>query len=304
MITIFTTPKPFKGHSGVIQRNAIRSWAQLQPKAQIIIFGDEEGIAEVVRDLGLLHVPTVQRSEYGTPLISAMFQMAQQLSTNPLMCYVNADIMLTSSFVNAVRTASAAKAKFVMTGRRTLIDLNESWDFDQAEWEQALVQYVAAKGTLDNWVAMDYFTFPRGMYSDIPPFVVGRARWDNWMIYSALRRKIAVIDATHDLLAIHQNHDYSHLKGGLSDCFVSPEGQRNQELYGLQTCIGTVDATVQLRDGQLHRTFGRESFSRRLDTLPIFNPNLAKLAWPLYTARFVARSLRSGSTRPVTPQQF
>jgi hypothetical protein len=298
MITIFTTPKPFRGHSGVIQRNAIRSWSLLRPKPQIIIFGNEEGIAEITAELGLTHVSSVERTEHGTPLISAMFHAAQRMSVNPLCCYVNADIMLTSSFVSALQAVAAAKPQFIMTGRRTLVDLETLWDFGQPAWEEKLIGFTTEKGKLDSWVAMDYFAFPRGLYMDVPPFVVGRARWDNWMIYSALQRGIPVIDATQDLLAIHQNHDYSHLKGGLKDCFVSPEGQRNQELYGLQTCIGTVDATYLLKNGKLRRPLGRSALSRRLDTLPIFNPGLARLAWPLVAARNL---LRPGSA---SSQQF
>lgn len=304
MITIFTTPKPFRGHSGIIQRNAIRSWTLLRPKPQIVIFGDEEGIADMAAELSLTHVAKVKRSEHGIPLISAMFHEAQRLSLHPLMCFVNADIMLTSSFVSALRAVSAAKPRFVMTGRRTLLDVEKLLDFEQPDWEQAIVRSATTSGKLDNWVAMDYFAFPRGLYTDIPPFVVGRARWDNWMIYSALRRGIPVVDATHDLLAVHQNHDYSHLAGGLKDCFVSPDGQRNQELYGLQTCIGTADSTFLLKNGQLRRPLGRAALARRLDTLPIFNPALTRLAWPLLAARNLARSLRSGAARSAAPPQF
>lgn len=31
MITLFTTAKPFRGHDGIIQRNALRSWTLLRP---------------------------------------------------------------------------------------------------------------------------------------------------------------------------------------------------------------------------------------------------------------------------------
>ena len=48
MLTIFSTPKPFQGHIGVIQRNAIGSWKQLHPDVEIVLFGDDEGAAEVV----------------------------------------------------------------------------------------------------------------------------------------------------------------------------------------------------------------------------------------------------------------
>jgi len=50
MITFFTTPKPFRGHIGVIQRNAIESWKRIHPSAEVILFGDEEGAAEAARE--------------------------------------------------------------------------------------------------------------------------------------------------------------------------------------------------------------------------------------------------------------
>ena len=292
MVTIFTTLKPCKDHSRVIQHNAIKSWALLRPTPQIILFGNEEGTAEVAAELKLTHVADVERSETGTPLVNSMFSLSHQLSSNPLLCYVNADIMLTSQFMEALRVVSAAKTQFVMTGRRTLLDVEKPWDFDQVEWEGALHNYAATKGRLDKWPAMDYFAFPRGVFTDLPPLVVGRARWDNWIIYSARRRGIPVVEATHDVLAIHQNHDYSHLAGGEKDCFISPDAQRNQELYGLQTCIGTLDATHLVKNGHLTRALGWVYLSRRLDTLAVFHPMLAPLAWPLLAARQLTKPLR------------
>ena len=53
MLSMFALPKPFKGHIGVIQRNAIASWARLPSKPEIILFGDEEGTAQAARDLSL-----------------------------------------------------------------------------------------------------------------------------------------------------------------------------------------------------------------------------------------------------------
>ena len=292
MVTIFTTLKPFRGHFKIIQHNALKSWALLRPTPQIILFGDEEGTAEVATELNLTHVPDVERSESGTPLVSSMFSLTQTLSSNPLLCFVNADIMLTGQFVEALRVVSAAKAHFVMTGRRTLVNIDKPWDFDQAAWESTLHKYAEMNGKLDDWVAMDYFAFPRSVFTEIPPFAVGRARWDNWMIYSARRRGIPVVEATHDVLAIHQNHDYSHLVGGIREVFAGPEGQRNQELYGLETCIGTLDSTYILKNHRLRRALGRDYVSRHLDTVGMFYPFFAPLAWPLRAARTFTRLLR------------
>lgn len=46
MLTIFAAPKPFYGYIGVIQTNAIQSWLLLRPECEVILFGDEEGMAE------------------------------------------------------------------------------------------------------------------------------------------------------------------------------------------------------------------------------------------------------------------
>ena len=106
-LALFTTPKPFRGHMAVIQRNAIRSWHRLQPPAQILVFGGAEGAAGAAAQLGVRHTPGVGRNEYGTPLVSAMFAEAERLSHSPLMCYVNADIILMSDFTAAVRRVGA-----------------------------------------------------------------------------------------------------------------------------------------------------------------------------------------------------
>ena len=48
MLTLFTVPQPFRGEFSVIQRNAIRSWAKLDPACELILLGDEEGTRDFV----------------------------------------------------------------------------------------------------------------------------------------------------------------------------------------------------------------------------------------------------------------
>src|SRR5438045_1218659 len=99
MFTIFTTAKPFKDHVGIIQRNALRSWSLLQPKCEIILLGDDEGAAEAAADFGAKHIPDVQRSDQGIPLISDIFRVAQSEATYPWLCFLNADIILMQDFM-------------------------------------------------------------------------------------------------------------------------------------------------------------------------------------------------------------
>jgi hypothetical protein len=51
MITFFFTPKPFHGHIGIIQRNAIRSWKLAHPDEECIMFSNEESAVGVALDL-------------------------------------------------------------------------------------------------------------------------------------------------------------------------------------------------------------------------------------------------------------
>ena len=85
MITIFTTCKPFRDHIDIIQKNAISSWRKLKPECEIILFDNSEGSAEAANELGVKHVPEVKKNEYGTPLISDMFERAQQLAKNKVL---------------------------------------------------------------------------------------------------------------------------------------------------------------------------------------------------------------------------
>ena len=66
MITVFTLPKPFVGHIGMIQRNAIQSWTRLHPDIDILMFGSEQGTAEVAAEFGIRHFPDVEVNEYGS----------------------------------------------------------------------------------------------------------------------------------------------------------------------------------------------------------------------------------------------
>src|ERR1019366_6907225 len=98
MISFFTTPKPFLGHIGVIQRNAIESWKRVHPEAEVLLFGDEEGAAETARELGSRHISEVKRNQHGTKYLSSIFDGAQDLARHNFLCYINCDIILLSDF--------------------------------------------------------------------------------------------------------------------------------------------------------------------------------------------------------------
>src|SRR5512140_1524816 len=98
-ITVFSAPKAFSDpHIAIIQRNAISSWTKL-PDVEVVLFGDEHGLAETALELGVKHIRDIPRSPSGAPLMDSMFQLAREASQTPLYCIVNTDIILFNDLV-------------------------------------------------------------------------------------------------------------------------------------------------------------------------------------------------------------
>jgi hypothetical protein len=256
MLTIFAVPKAFRGQFKVIQTNAIRSWTLLRPKPEIILIGDEEGIAEIAGELGICHILDIERNEYGTPLVNGLFQRAQDFSGNNLVCYVNSDIILRSDFMEAVKktTNLIGEAPFLIIGRKSNVELNWLLDFNQSDWELKLKNIVREKGkyvTHDS----DYFVFPKGLYKHIPPFAIGRCFWTQWFVYNAKKKGIAVIDATPLIMAVESKHDYSHAAStGGAKRLSGVEYEQNRRLFKGCKYLTTVDATHMLTFTGLEKT--------------------------------------------------
>jgi glycosyltransferase involved in cell wall biosynthesis len=228
MLTIFTSPKPFTGHAGVIQRNAMLSWTRLYPRAEVILFGNDLGTAEVAERLGFIHVPDVKCTEFGTPLLSDMFQRAQEIGSNDLFCYINADIILFSDLTEQIaRHRDAFGERFLLIGRRWNLDVTRPLAFRNI-WEMELRQVVAARGVRHPPTGIDYFIYPRGQLATIPDFAIGRPGWDNWLIHHAEQEGFRIIDGTPSITTVHQNHDYAHVPQGSRNVWEGPEANRNR----------------------------------------------------------------------------
>ncbi len=258
MVTIFAIPKPFVGHIGIIQRNALNSWVRLLPACEVIIFGDEPGSAEVARDLGIRHEPELRRNEFGTPLLNSVFARAQQIAKHDLLCYVNSDILLLPCFSEAVTRVLAWSPQFLMVGQRRDVPVTLSIDFQQHDWVKKLREFAMSTGKQQLPRAVDYFVFPRNLYRDVPPLAIGRGYWDHWLVWKARSLRVPVVDAGTDVLAIHQNHDHSHNPKGFIGLTTGIEGKRNRALAGGQWHLHTIEhATHRLVHGEIEDNPGR-----------------------------------------------
>ncbi len=259
-LTIFAMPKAFAGHNALIQKNAIRSWARLDPRPEIILFGDEPGIKEMAEEVGARHMPDVERNEFGTPRVDKLFDAAQKHASHPVLTYVNADMILMQDFAAGVQKVQASLPDSLLIGQRWDLSLVEEIDFDQPGWQQALRRQMAADAIIHAESGLDYFVFRKGLWPHIPPFAIGRTAWDNWLVLDPRQRGVPVADGSEFITAVHQDHDYGHMPGGRQDAWRGEEAKRNHALAGAMNGSGLAsDATHVLnKEGTLLKTEPRQ----------------------------------------------
>lgn len=223
---LFTIPKPFTDQIAIIQRNSIQSWMKLVPQTNIILMGNEEGVAEVAKQFGVIHIKDIECNEFGTPLLSSAFRTAKLISNTPLLMYINADIILFGKLRELIDKCRKRYKRFLVIGRRWDVDVTEAIEFNEDGWQSKMIEFAKTKGKLHPETGIDYFIFSATAFAEIPPFAIGRVAFDNWLVWKARYDGMAVIDATDVLIAIHQNHP-SLMKDG-----KEKETQINLQLAG------------------------------------------------------------------------
>tara|TARA_B100002052_G_C15874753_1_gene596425 strand:- start:1458 stop:2306 length:849 start_codon:yes stop_codon:yes gene_type:complete len=253
LITLFAIPKPFEGHNGIIQKNAMTSWSKIIGNPEIIVYGEGEGISEACKDFNFIHVPEVEVNEYGTPLVNFIFNDAKKRAKNDTVCYINSDIILFPDFIN--HTNSVDLAEYLLIGRRWDLDIIEEINFNSKNWAGDLLSLKEREGKLHPETGVDYFVFKKASLPLMPPFAIGRTTWDNWIISSFLKSGIPVIDGT-EIITIHQNHDFAHIKSKKGKSFKGEEALTNYSLAKMNYwdySVNVLDSTYFIFNGRLHK---------------------------------------------------
>lgn len=267
MLTIFSTTKPFQGHLAVIQRNAIESWRRLDPRIEIILLGDEPGVAEICQELHLRYEPHIERRKNGTKTLSSVFRQAQQMASHDYVCYSNCDIIFTAEFTDAFQSARSRFEGFLMVGRRWDLDVTQPLDFSQADWQKLVVDRAQREGFQRLHYNIDYLVFPRGLYSEFPDLVIGRNHWDQWLVWKAAAERLPVVDVSESVCAIHQNHDYAYHPQGMAGVWNDEATKANFRAAGGRLHLHTIeDATFLLGPAGIrpHRFYWLAPAKRRV----------------------------------------
>ena len=242
VLTLFSVPKPFEGEIGELQRRSVASWRELG--VQVVLLGDVEAAA---RELGVEHVSGLEFDGGWSPAARLCVRARRRRGPLSAALLRQCGRRLRPGPDDRRQGCTRASSGFSSSGRR---------------------RRQGSGAVRPRWTGS---SSPRGC-SATPPFAIGRACFDNWLVWKA-RQVGVVIDATHDVRAIHQPHGYKHVEGGMDKAYYGEEAARNLELAGGKSRLYTLhDASHVLRDGKLRRNPGAPLRWRE---------TVRKLAWKL-----------------------
>lgn len=289
MITIFTTPKDFENEFKLIQENAINSWRALSNDIEIIIMGNSNGAKEMSDQVQGIYIQNVPSSDHKIPTIPGLFETAERIANNELLCYVNADIILPKNFLHTIEFISKVRKKFLAVGHRWDLNIKEKINFYDEYEKKTFWNYAKKNSEKHAPTGIDYFIFKKYTFNNIPNLVIGRFGWDNWLLWYSRRNFMALIDLSANVFAIHQNHSYKfqNFKNS-SEVQQSRDGLLNKKLT-YKKGLNLLDANYFYNNGKIIKKTSDDYINRNLGKLPSIFP---ELSWLLIIYKKIYRRIK------------
>jgi rhamnogalacturonan II specific xylosyltransferase len=159
-------------------------------------------------------IANAKTNEHGVPILGEMYtKMFHTCPDAQTYTYVNGDIMATSNFVETIESVLPI-GDFLMVGKRTNVLWSEEHNAKHANFN---FDTQFTRGALFRPDAQDYFTVTKNAidWNKIPPFVIGRPGYDNWLVNHIYHNsKVALIDATKTVSMIHQTDSEGNVANG------------------------------------------------------------------------------------------
>jgi len=209
---------------GPTQQMAIQSWRASVPDCEVLFFGS----ASDAMSTGL-EMHSVEVSETGKPIVSDLFRAARAAAQFNVLCYINADIVVTPRLFEAALVVNGeVPPPWMILGQRWDTTVDYDVDFQDPEWGDRLISSVMAdkRTRLHPTSGMDYFITRGDVWGDeIPPYKLGCFAWDTDLMCIALERNVPVIDATIVNPVFHLDHKIFNRRD-------TPDAKYNLELLG------------------------------------------------------------------------
>jgi hypothetical protein len=141
------------------------------------------------------------------PQYDCLFKKAAERATTELLMYSNSDMVYFNDLLLAMDKVASEHYDFLMVGQRLDILYPRLLQFSDPDWALEFQRHVSLYGTPHGKFGIDYFLYRTALSRDMPPFIVGRVRWDNWLLAQFIGNQDAVaVDSTRVVMAVHLNH--------------------------------------------------------------------------------------------------
>lgn len=227
LLVLFTTFKSLSNKTELYLRT-LHNWASLRPAILPVLFTipsdldpqnkDTALLQGRARDLGWAVYPA-PRLMHDLPVLPDMFAHVTTTHDAALYGYCNGDILFTDDLVTTLRylvhtavpTLMNNFTEYFITGVRTNVRYTEDLPLDT--WDD--VKSAARQGVLFEYQSQDFFISGRASYpwQQVPPFVVGRVGYDNWLVGHAVQSHIPVIDVTETVVSVHLTDEEGNKAG-------------------------------------------------------------------------------------------
>lgn len=205
-LTLASVPMPFSGNKLTIthQHNAIQSWCMLNPRPEIILFGNDDGVGNVSKQYGVRHVPQIGKNELGDLSMRSIFRQIDKNSTTDWICYIDTDVILLDDFIPNFNYLVSLLPSFVSCAGRWDANVPEAIDFTKEDWQRKVLDAVYKLGRRGS----DYCIYPRGFYHNMPDYSIGKGHWDGWRMGLPLTKGIPLVNIERSCKAVHQKHGH------------------------------------------------------------------------------------------------
>ena len=207
ILTIFTTWDA-RMESEYVYNNTVKVLASLLPEIQLVIFLPEEKIASYNVPEGWHVLPISLKNCGGPPVLKNMFFDVYDLFDSTFYGYVNADILFNRGLVDTLYTLRKSQVykstkQVLISGKRVdlMMERYKLRHISSANEVDGLVR----KGAIAHGYAEDFFITTRQFpWQHIPDLVIGRPKYDNFLLYMARLHNVPVVDVSMTVVALHQ----------------------------------------------------------------------------------------------------
>lgn len=230
-ITFITVPKPNPdSYQKLRYKLAISSWLAISPKSRVILyidFNDFDSTGALQKEFDDLYgkgrveyLGKIKSNFKDIPYIDDWFRRGVQDSKTLTVCFINSDIILSSKWFKRVNQVFDIlnNKKVVLINQRIDFDLNihdvERLNFTSPNFLQDIDSIVMRSShEAHSLYGVDTFTFRTYQLpfnpNIIPPFIIGRYNWDNWLT-GYLNRYCKTVSFLLDPPIYHINHQRHH----------------------------------------------------------------------------------------------